>query len=150
MKKSNLIVVLTLLVAGTVKAQIHDPVKWSTSAKKVSDTEYELIATAHIEDGWHLYAQSVPDDGPRPTVFSFEGNSNYLKKGNTKEAEGHTVDDPIFEMRIKYFSEETAFKQRIKLKNDTPFKVNGVVEFMVCNDEMCLPPKEVDLTFEVK
>lgn len=143
------IVLIAILSGFMMTAQIHDPVKWETSVKKISDTEYELTATAAIEEGWHLYSQSVPENGPKPTVFTFESNANYLKKGNTKEEEGHEVDDPIFEMRIKYFDIKAVFIQRIKLKTSEQFTVNAVVEFMVCNDTMCLPPKEVDLVFEV-
>lgn len=130
-------------------AQIHDPVKWETSVKKISDTEYELLTTATMEGSWHLYSQEVPENGPKPTTFTYQSNENYLKKGNTKEGEGHEIDDPIFEMRIKYFDTKATFKQRIKLKTTDAFKVNAVVEFMVCDDTMCLPPKEVDLVFEI-
>ena len=146
----NIVLIFALVISANVFAQIHDPVKWSTSENKISDTEYELIATASIDGEWHLYSQSVPEDGPIPTSFTFEGNSNYLKKGNTKEGEGHTIDDPVFNMRIKYFGKKAAFKQRIRLKSKNAFKINAVVEFMVCNDRQCLAPKEVDLVFEIK
>ena len=53
-------------------------------------------------------------------------------------------------MKIKYFETKALFKQRIQLKNKTPFKVNATVEFMVCDDSRCLPPTEVDLVFEIK
>ncbi|WP_194768158.1 protein-disulfide reductase DsbD domain-containing protein [Tamlana sp. I1] len=148
MKKLVLIAALVISTFGFT--QIHNPVNWKTSVEKVSDSEYELIATANIQGGWHLYSQSVPENGPIPTSFTFEGNSNYLKKGNTKEDEGHTVHDPVFDMKIKYFDNKATFKQRIKLKNKTTFNVKAVVEFMVCNDTQCLPPTEVDLVFEVK
>lgn len=148
MKK--LVLVLALVISSNVFSQIHNPVKWSTSANKISDTEYELVATATIEGAWHLYSQTVPEDGPIPTKFVFEGNSNYLKKGNTKEEEGHTIDDPIFQMKIKYFDKKASFKQRIKLKTKKAFQVKAVVEFMVCNDTQCLPPNEEDLVFDIK
>lgn len=148
MKK--IIYALLLLVGLSVKSQILEPVKWSTSVNKISDLEYELVATATIEEGWHLYSQTVPNDGPIATSFSFEGNSNYLKKGNTVEGTGHTIQDPIFEMEIKYFETKADFKQRVKLKTKESFAVNGTVEFMVCDDSRCLPPTEVDLVFEVK
>ncbi|WP_066220054.1 protein-disulfide reductase DsbD domain-containing protein [Formosa haliotis] len=148
MKK--LIVLITLLIASVGYSQILEPVKWSTSVNKISDSEYELLATASIEEGWHLYSQSVPADGPIPTRFSFVSNGKYLKKGNTIEEKGHTIDDPIFEMEIKYFDTKAVFKQRIKLKSNTPFKVNGTVEFMVCDDSRCLPPTEVDLEFIIE
>ena len=147
MKK--ILVLLFLSLSLTAVAQIHNPVKWSTKAVKISETEYELIATAAIEGKWHLYSQSVPQDGPVPTKFVFEGNSNYLKKGNTIEGEGKTIDDPVFQMKIKYFKQKADFKQRIKLKTKTSFTVKATVEFMVCNDSQCLPPNEVDLIFKV-
>ena len=148
MKK--IVYLVLILFSAQGYSQIHDPVKWKTSVNKISDTEYELIATASIQGEWHLYSQSVPKDGPVPTSFVFEGNSNYLKKGNTTEGAGHEIDDKVFNMRIKYFDKTADFKQRIKLKNKKAFKVNAVVEFMVCNDTQCLPPKEVDLVFDIK
>jgi len=146
----NIILIFALIISTNVIAQIHDPVKWSTAVEKISDTEYELIVNASIEGDWHLYSQTVPEDGPIPTSFVYEGNANYLKKGNTKEEKGHTIDDPVFNMLIKYFGDKATFKQRIKLKSTTAFKINAVVEYMVCNDTQCLPPKEVDLVFDIK
>ena len=146
----NVVYLFLVLFSAQAFSQIHDPVKWKTSVTKISDTEYELVATATIQGQWHLYSQMVPKDGPVPTSFVFEGNANYLKKGNTKEGTGHEIDDKVFNMRIKYFDKTADFKQRIKVKNNKAFKVNAVVEFMVCNDTQCLPPKEVDLVFDVK
>ncbi len=146
----NIIYLVLFLFSIHGFSQIHDPVKWKTSVNKISDSEYELVATASIQGEWHLYSQSVPENGPVPTSFVFEGSSDYLKKGNTKEGAGHEIHDKVFDMRIKYFDKSADFKQRIKVKNMKPFKVNAVVEFMVCNDTQCLPPKEVDLVFDVK
>jgi thiol:disulfide interchange protein DsbD len=146
----NLILIVALFTVSLVQTQILEPVKWTTSVEKVSDSEVVLIATAEIEDNWHLYSQSVPEDGPFPTTFTFEGNANYLKKGNTIEAAGHVVNDPVFEMEIKYFEINTSFKQRIKLKTQEAFKVNAIVEFMVCDDTRCLAPTEANLIFNVQ
>ncbi|MEL0454666.1 protein-disulfide reductase DsbD domain-containing protein [Flavobacteriaceae bacterium SZ-1-7] len=148
MKK--LILVIALITTFVGQAQILEPVKWTTSVNKISDSEYELVATATIDSGWHLYSQDVPEDGPIPTSFSYQGSTDYLKKGNTSEEEGHTIDDPIFEMKIKYFETKADFKQRIKLKSKLPFIINGSVEFMVCDNSRCLPPTEVDLKFNVE
>lgn len=146
----KLLVLLVLAFTANSYAQILEPVKWSTSVNKISDSEYELVATATIEDKWHLYSQTVPEGGPIPTSFTFEGNGNYLKKGNTKEEEGHTVHDKIFDMEIKFFELGASFKQRIKLKGKAPFNVKATVEFMVCDDSRCLPPTEQELTFVIK
>lgn len=138
-----------LIVGLQLNAQIHDPVKWSTSVAKISDTEFDVIATANIDGDWHLYSQNVPEGGPIATTFTFKGSKDYLKKGNTKEEKGHEVNDPIFEMVIKYFDKKATFKQRIKIKNPNAFNVNAIVEFMVCNETQCLPPKEVNLVFQI-
>jgi Thiol:disulfide interchange protein DsbD, N-terminal len=148
MKKLGLII--ALVISTNVFAQILDPVKWTTSVNMISETEYELVTTASIDNEWHLYSQTVPDGGPIPTSFVYEGNGKYLKKGNTKEDKGHTIEDPVFEMEIKYFEHKAMFKQRIKLKAKGVFAINGIVEYMVCNDTQCLPPTEVDLVFEIK
>ncbi len=146
----RLLFLAAIFCATTIQAQILEPVTWETAVNKISDTEYELIATAKIDKGWHLYSQNVPEDGPVPTQFTFESNGKYLKKGNTLEEEGHTINDPIFEMEIKYFDTKANFKQRIKLKTKEAFAVNATVEFMVCDDSRCLPPTETDLIFQIK
>jgi thiol:disulfide interchange protein DsbD len=53
-------------------------------------------------------------------------------------------------MDIKYFENQAVFKQRIRVLTDEKITLNGVVEFMVCDDTNCLPPTEIDLTFEVQ
>lgn len=149
-KMKKLILVILLFCGWIAQAQILDPVEWSTSVEKVSETEYKLISTAKIDTGWHLYSQTVPDGGPNSTNFTYEGNVNYLKKGNTKEEKGPIIDDPVFGMKIKYFEHKATFRQRIKLKSKEVFNVNAVVEFTVCDDMQCLAPKEVDLVFKVQ
>ncbi|WP_298262679.1 cytochrome c biogenesis protein CcdA [uncultured Lutibacter sp.] len=148
MKKIFLLLSI-LFLSVTSYSQIHDPVKWSTNVEKISDTEYDLIIVASIEENWHLYSQNVPEDGPIPTAFSFETSADFELIGNVSEEEGHTVDDPVFNMKIKYFETSTIFKQRIKLLTENTLKIAGEVEFMVCDDSNCLPPTFVDLNFSI-
>ena len=130
-------------------SQIEDPIKWSTSVEKISDTEFVLISKATIEKGWHLYSQNVPEDGPIPTTFSFDTSKGYFSlNGKTIEEEGVTVDDPVFQMKIKFFEVAVVFKQKIKTTSNIK-TINGVVEFMVCDDSKCLAPTEIDLTFHL-
>jgi thiol:disulfide interchange protein DsbD len=148
MKKIFLI--LSLFIIGNASySQIYDPVKWSTVVEKVSDSEYDLIIQATVEEGWHLYSQNVPEDGPIPTAFSFEATSDYELVDKTIEEEGHTEFDPVFNMEIKYFENEVTFKQRIKVATQKAFNISGEVEFMVCDDTRCLPPTFIDLKFNI-
>jgi thiol:disulfide interchange protein DsbD len=147
--KRLLFLLSIVFFSTTIDAQIYDPVKWSTSVEKVSDSEYDLVIQAMIDTGWHLYSQNVPDDGPIPTTFIFESTPDFELVGSTSEEEGHTVDDPVFQMEIKYFENKATFKQRIKVLSENKFKILGEVEFMVCDDAQCLPPTYVDLDFSV-
>ena len=147
MKK--LFLLLSLIISASAFSQIHDPVKWSTSVEKISDSEYDLIMIASIEDSWHLYSQNVPEDGPISTSFNFKTNSDFELNGKTSEEEGHTVDDPVFGMKIKYFEDKATFKQRVKLLSEKSLKIEGSVEFMVCDDSNCLPPTDIDLIFSI-
>lgn len=145
----NLILILALAIGFNTYSQIYDPVDWETSVEKISETDYILVVNATIEKGWHLYSQNVPEDGPIPTTFTFETKDSAELIGAVSEEEGMTIDDPVFNMRIKFFDNKTAFKQRIKVLNQELSIVKGEVEFMVCDDQRCLPPEYVDLEFDL-
>lgn len=129
-------------------SQLLDPVKWTTSFEKISNTEYDLIATAEIDSGWHLYSQNVPENGPIPTTFTYEPSDLYKLIGSTSEAEGITKYDPVFEMEIKYFKGKTIFKQRISIDLELPV-IKASVEFMACNETQCVLPPKADLVFNL-
>ncbi len=130
-------------------SQIEDPIKWTTSVEKISDSEYVLVSVADIEKGWHLYSQNVPNNGPIPTKFFYDiSNSNFSLIGSTIEDKGHIIDDPVFRMKIKFFENKAIFKQKVKLESDVNF-IKGSVEFMVCDDAKCLPPSEIEITFNL-
>ncbi len=150
MKQILTTLLLLLLTITSIHSQIIDPVKWETSVEKNSETEYTLVATATIESGWHLYSQEVPEDGPIPTTFTFYTNDNFELVGNTTEEEGITVDDAVFNMKIKYFENKAAFKQRIRILNNELSVVKGEAEFMACDDAQCTPPTTRDFVFNIK
>ncbi|OXB02253.1 thiol:disulfide interchange protein [Flavobacterium oncorhynchi] len=149
MNKNIFLGSLLLLFSIITQAQIYNPLKWKTSIEKISDTEYELQAKAIIESGWHLYSQEVSDGGPIPTRFTFTKAPEFQLIGAVKEEKGKTINDPIFKMLIKFFEKETTFRQRVKILSSKPFTIKAEVEFMVCNDENCLPPSSDELEFTV-
>jgi len=145
MKK--IIILLIFLISSNLYSQIHNPISWKTSVEKITAKEYNLILSATIDSGWHLYSQNVPKDGPIPTTIIFKKSNNYNLLGVPSEEVGQTVDDKVFSMRIKYFEKSAVFKQKIQVLNLNSFKIIGELEFMVCNDVNCLPPTFVDLEF---
>lgn len=140
-----------LLIGTTSQAQIHEPVTWETSVEKINESEFELVIKAAIEEGWHLYSQEVPEGGPIPTTILIEADSTKFQLlGKTIEGDGHEEFDQVFEMNIKYFEKNAVFNQKIRTLTSEKMMVKGVLEFMVCDDRNCLPPTEVDLSFEVQ
>ncbi len=151
MKKLINLFIFLLAFSNHINAQIFNPVSWNTSVEKVSESEFDLVITATIESGWHVYSQNIGDDGPIPTSFRFEASEKeYRLIGKTTEGEGHEGFDKVFEMDIKYFENNAIFKQRVNLLTDKKISIKGILEFMVCNDESCLPPTEVDLEFSLQ
>lgn len=150
MKKIFSLLLITLSLLTGLEAQIYDPIKWETSVEKVSDSTYNLVTTATLQSGWHLYAQTVPDGGPIPTTFSYKTDSNFSLIDKTTEPAGIEIDDKVFEMRIKFFKNEAVFKQLVKINNPDLSVIKGEVEFMVCDDKNCLPPTIQELEFKIK
>lgn len=131
-------------------AQDLDPVKWNFSTKKVNATTYELVATATIEKGWHLYAQDA-GEGPIPTSFKFTKNPLVAAQGKVKEdGKMKKAFDKNFDSELKYYENSVSFVQRVTVKGKAATKVKGSVEFMVCDDHQCLPPTEVTFAFDLK
>lgn len=141
--------VLLVFALGTTQlfAQMLDPVKWTFSYKKLTDSTAYIIFKAQIDKSWHLYSQDIPDGGPVPTSFKFVKSANYQLMGKVNEPKAIEEFDPNFEIKVKYFANQAEFKQKIKVFTDKSFVFKGNLEFMCCDDKQCLPPKEEE--FEI-
>jgi hypothetical protein len=140
---------LMLFLAGFAHAQINNPVLWSYSAKKIADKTYELHITATINGNWHLYAQDA-GKGPEPTTFKFTPNPLISFDGKVKEVgKMEKSFDKNFNSVLKYYAGKVDFVQKVKVKSSIATVVKGTVNFMVCNDRQCLPPRDVPFTINV-
>lgn len=124
--------------------QAQEPVTWETKLEKLSDTEYFLQFKATIEDQWHLYSQHLPEDGPLPTQFVFEGvGTAFDLIGATEQSEAVTAFDPIFEIDLSWFEGGATFKQKIRLIDPELAVVKGEINFQACDDKLCIFRNEV-------
>ncbi len=138
------------LTFGGIQAQIFDPVHWSQSYKKLDDQHYELTLKAKIDEGWTIYSQEIEGDGPIPTTFEFTPGGHYSRIGKTIESgDRHAGYDKIFEMEVVKYTTEAVFKQKVKV-TDISKPIEGWLEFMTCDNERCLPPQQVDFSFQIK
>ena len=143
------LVSICTVLALSLDAQMYDPVDWSFELiQEAGSNEAELVFTARIDEGWHLYSQFLGDDGPIPTAFYFNDSANYKRIGPTEEITPPVLEyDPNFEMELLYFSEEAVFSQKVEILQPGEVVIDGELEFMVCDETQCLPPKYVEFSF---
>jgi DsbC/DsbD-like thiol-disulfide interchange protein len=145
--KKILLAVTALMITFGAKAQVESHVRWAYAAKKTSATEAVVLIKATIDQGWHIYSQTVKEGGPIKTSFTFTPSKEYTLVGNTSEPKPITKYEKVFNMNVGYFENSVVFQQKIKLKSAKASAVKGKLEFMTCNDSKCLPPDEV--TFSI-
>lgn len=142
---------LALAVVGFAGAFAQDkPVSWTFSAKKIADKTYEVHLTANITGDWHIYSQNVGVEGPVPTTFTFTKNPLLTVEGKPKE-EGKLIKkkEEVWDGVVNYFEKTVSFVQVVKVKGAAKTNLAGKVEYMVCNDEKCLPPAEVSFSVNI-
>jgi len=131
---------------GKGGGKLLKPVKWSIQTKLLDNSEYDLILTADIEDGWYMYSQFLEsDEGPLPTVFYWdEADTNLEIIGTAKEESPKVIKafDKMFEMNLTKFKESATFTQRVNIK-DPSKPIQAEIEFQTCDASKCLPPTAV-------
>jgi DsbC/DsbD-like thiol-disulfide interchange protein len=132
------------------KAQILNPVKWSYGSKRLSATEGVVFLKATMEDGWHIYSQTVPANGPGKTSFVFAASKLYTLVGNTQEPKPITRFEKVFGFKVAYFEDSVIFQQKVKLNAKGPVTITGSLEFQTCDDEKCIQPVQVPFSVTIK
>ena len=144
-------ILLLVFVTLAVQAQIHQPVKWKIKLEDSKTAEKEIVFTATIEKGWHLYDMNLPEGGPVSTSFTFETLQGAELIGQpVSNIKPTVVYDEQFAMDLRWFPGAVTFTQKVKILDPKKFKIEGEVEFMVCNDETCLPPDRESFAFDSK
>lgn len=149
MKKILLSLIVSFL-AFAAYAQIQEPVKFKTELKNVSATEVEIVFTASIEQGWHVYSTDLGDGGPISATFNTDKLTGAQLDGKLRPVGKEIASfDKLFEMDVRYFEHTAQFVQKLKLTGGD-YQVTGYLEYGACNDENCLPPTQVEFSFSGK
>lgn len=130
----------------------QNAVNWSFDVTTIEEDSAIYLVEFHatITEKWHLYSQHLPspDEGPLPTVFEIDENTNIELIGNVEEEKDkvHSVMDEAFEVQVNYFDGKVVFTQKIRLKSSNKTTLSGFISYMACSDEMCVP---YDLDFTI-
>ena len=132
------------------QAQIQEPVKFKSELKTLAAGEAEIVFTATIDKGWHVYSTDLGDGGPISATFNVEKISGATVVGKLQPKGKEIASyDKLFEMNVRYFESTAQFVQKLKLTGGD-YKIEGFLEFGACNDENCLPPTQVEFNFSGK
>ena len=130
-----------------LQAQIKDPVKFKTELTPLSDTEAEVVFTATIDKGWHVYSTDLGDGGPISATFNVDNKSGVELVGKLKPVGIEVATfDKLFEMKVRYFENTAKFVQKVKFTGGA-YAIEGYLEYGACDDESCLPPTQVPFKF---
>ncbi|MAP54626.1 cytochrome c biogenesis protein CcdA [Altibacter sp.] len=138
-----LLIFFGLFLSPILAQEILDPVSWKVAVEQEKDDVYNVIMTAKIDDGWHLYSQEEADVelGPIPTEFAFNASAETFELiGKTQEPEVDPIWDPVFEADIVFFEKKAVFIQPIRIINPEGLSIEVEIYYSVCDDEKCLPP----------
>lgn len=140
MKRRSIIIVLFLLSAVPLFAQMGEPiVKWSVSQGKTENGITEIIFSGTISSGWHTYGASHKDS---PVTVEFEDVKGYSLEGGLYDLlkpEKFGGDDVFFD-KIKV-------AQKIRVAEDAS-SLKGMITSSSCTDNSCGAPE--DWNFEIK
>ena len=131
-------------------ASTDEPTAWQYEVKKKSATEYQLIFHLDLKQGWHIWSVHPGGDGYEiaPT-FTFDKNAMVILKGKTAEkGKAETTKMEGITGKVTRLSGKVDYIQEVIVKGKTTIK--GKHTFQVCNDRMCLPPKDKEFAFDIQ
>lgn len=151
MKKFSTILYFIMFACATAFAQVGmtSPVKVQVEQQAVKghDDLLDLVFTFTINSGWHVYG---PDNngGPTPMAITLETLEGAQASGALRLSPTPTrIEDPVFECEVTYVERSAKAIQRLRLTGGA-WKVAGFLRYGACNDEECMPPTNVEFSYE--
>jgi len=138
-------------IQSALFAQIFNPVAWTFTSRPVGGDRHELLLTARVDEGWNIYSQFLEsDDGPIRTTIYWDKGSHFTLLGKAAE-EGDVFKgyDDIFGMNVIKLSGNIVLRQQVRVL-DPSKPITGLIEFMACDKERCLPPGEASFRFALQ
>ena len=143
MTKRYLMTACLLLAVVSLFAQMMDPVHFSSKLKMLKGDEAEIVFTANIDAGWHVYSTDLGSGGPIAASFNVVKMDGAEAVGKL-QPRGKEIKqfDKLFEMDVRYFEGSATFAQKIRFTKPA-YDIDCYLEYGACNDQNCLPPSEV-------
>ena len=141
----RLIISLWAVILSTcVQAQMMQPVHFTSQLKNLQGSEAEIIFTALIDEGWHVYSTDLGNDGPVSATFNVVKMDGIEPVGKL-QTRGKIIKqfDKLFDMELRFFEHEACFVQKVRFTKPT-YSIDCYLEYGACNDKTCMPPTQVE------
>lgn len=130
--------VALMVVMPSWAQQMVDPVKWNTKVNELEEGLYQIVFSASVAAGWHIYDLGPYElGGPMATSFEFAPDASYTLEGGVYAlSDAHREFDPIYEMEIGYYENGVQFAQNVRSEGGATVAVTA--DWMACNDTNCV------------
>lgn len=152
-----LLILLPAKVAGqdTAPGQTGDiTLAAEPSPEQARPGEWIMVSFSfEIDEGWHMYALDSPAGKPLDIAFASLPDGLRLEEP-LRQSPPTEKYDPNFQEDARFFDDEAQVRTGLQVSDSVEarrYDLEGTVTYMLCTDEMCLPPrtKSFALTVEI-
>lgn len=146
-----LLVWLAVLSVLPCFGQMFNPVQWTQKIIMTGDNKGEVVFTATISGGWHMYSNDVdPSVGPQPLDVSWATLKGVKLDGKLKpSAKPHAEYDDMFGAELRWWTGSVTIRQAFTA-TEPEFSIAGNITYSACNDQNCIPPSKESFSLSGK
>ena len=142
--KNILMCLLATAFSALSFGQMVNPVHFTSQLRQLEGANAEIEFTATIDNGWHVYSTDLGNDGPISATFTAVKMDGAEPVGKLQTRGKETKQfDKMFDMELRFFEHKACFVQKIRFTKPT-YTIDCYLEYGACNDEMCMPPTQVE------
>lgn len=142
----NLLILILTAPFGVGGADTK-PVSTTVKMERAGADTVRLVFDLDIADGWHVYSTDLPQGGPISAELRFDTISGAEPLSPlTFVGDEIQEDDPVFSMRVRYFSGHVRFLRNFRI-SESDWMMEGSLTYGACNDMSCLPPQHIEFSY---
>lgn len=128
----------------------QNPVTLSYELEYLENNELNVVVTADLEAGWHIYGLSPKENGPIPSKLAIHDTILYTPVDSSfSRSNAIFTIDAAFGIELEYYEGQAVFVQKVRL-NQPVEELLFTFEYQVCDDWTCLKPEWLDQSLFVK
>lgn len=137
--------ILWLMLAVPFGLGTSQPVKTDVKKELNADT-LTISFNLSIANGWHVYSTNLEGKGPTQAEMVIDSISGAVAiDGLQFEGQEQEKFDNLFDMQVRYFSNNVRFVQRYLVEDN--YYLEGALQYGACDDESCLPPQKCEFLY---